>query len=118
MPPRRRPPKSGPPPLTVAEVLTWADAHKDRTGSWPIAVCEPIPEAPLGTNWRQVDNALRIGLRGLAGGSSLAQLLAEHRGYRNIMKLPRLSVALILRWADAWHRRTGEWPLIWSGPIP
>jgi hypothetical protein len=99
-------------------VLTWTDAHRDRTGSWPNAFSGVIPEAPLGTNWRQVDNALRYGLRGPHGRSSLAQLLAEHRGHRNIMALPRLTVALILRWADAWHRRTGEWPLIHSGPIP
>lgn len=115
--PRRRPPTPPPPPLTVAEVLTWADAHRDRTGSWPSAMSGPVPEAPLGTNWRQVDNALRYGLRGLPGKSSLAQLLAEHRGHRNIRRLPRLTIALILRWADAWHRRTGEWPLIDSGPI-
>jgi hypothetical protein len=82
--------------LTVAEVLTWADAHRGRIGSWPTAFSGPIPEAPLGTNWRQVDNARRLGLRSLHGGSSLPQLLAEHRGYRNIGRLPRLTVALIL----------------------
>jgi hypothetical protein len=27
--------------------------------------------------WRNIDNALRYGLRGLPGGSSLAKLLAE-----------------------------------------
>jgi hypothetical protein len=116
--PRRRPPKPLPPPLTVAEILTWCDAHHARAGSWPNAFSGPIPQAPLGTNWRQIDNALRYGLRGLPGGSSVAQLLAEHRGHRNIMRLPRLTVALILRWTDAWHRRTGEWPLIHSGQIP
>jgi hypothetical protein len=104
--------------LTVAEVLTWTDAHRDRAGSWPNAFSGPIPEAPLGTNWRQVDNALRYGHRGLPDGCSLAQLLAEHRGHRNIMALPGLTVARVLRWADAWHRRTGAWPIAASGPIP
>jgi hypothetical protein len=112
--PRRRPPKQPPPPLTVAEVLTWADAHRARTGSWPSAYAKRIPEAPLGTNWRQVDN----GLRGLPGKSSLAQVLADHRGHRNIRALPRLTVAAILRWADAWKLRTGKSPLIYSGAIP
>jgi hypothetical protein len=32
--PRRRPPKPSPPPLTVAEVLTWADAPRAH---WAIA---------------------------------------------------------------------------------
>jgi hypothetical protein len=35
--PRRRPPKPPPPPLAVAEILTWADAHRNRAGSWPTA---------------------------------------------------------------------------------
>jgi hypothetical protein len=112
------PPKPPPPPLCTGDVLAWADAHRARAGCWPNAFSGPIPEASLGTNWRQVDNALRYGLRGLPGKSSLAQLLAEHRGHRNIMALPRLTVAQVLRWADAWRRRTGAWPLIASGPIP
>jgi hypothetical protein len=115
---RRRPPISSAPPLTVPAILAWADAHYARTGELPTAYRGSIPDAPLGTNWRQVDNALRYGLRGLPGGSSVARLLAEHRGHRNIMDLPRLTVDLILTWADAWHRRTGRWPLIESGPIP
>jgi hypothetical protein len=99
-------------------VLTWADAHRDRTGRWPNAYSGPIPEAPLGTSWKLVDNGLRYGSRSLPGKSSLAQLLAVHRGHRNIGAIPRLTVAQILRWADAWYRRTGSWPLISSGPIP
>ena len=47
---------------------------------------------------------MRYGSRGLAGRSSLAQLLADYRGHRNIGALPRLMVRQILRWADAWHR--------------
>jgi hypothetical protein len=75
-------------------------------------------EAPLGCNWRQVDTCRRIGLRSLPSGSSLAQLFAEQRGYRNLSALPRLTVAQILRWADASHCLTREWPLIESGPAP
>ena len=74
-------------------------------------------DLPLGTTWRQVDNALRLGLRGLPGGSSLAQLLAEQRGYRNIKGLAPLSEELILRWADAHVNRTGKWPTENSGAV-
>jgi hypothetical protein len=38
----------------------------------------------LAETWRRVDNGLRYGLRGLPGGSSLARLLDEKRGVRNV----------------------------------
>jgi hypothetical protein len=62
--------------------------------------------------------ALRLGRRGLPGGSPLARLLAQYRGKRNKSALPPLTVAQILGWADAHHARAGEWPGVLSGPIP
>jgi hypothetical protein len=38
--------------------------------------------------------------------SSLPKLLDTHRGVRNQMDTPRLSLTRILRWADAHRRRT------------
>ena len=32
--------------------------------------------------------------------------------------MPRLTITLILTWADAYHRRTGRWPTHDSGSIP
>jgi hypothetical protein len=61
--------------------------------------------------------ALRKGLRGLPGGSSLAQLLAERRAVRNLSTLPDLAVESILAWADAFHQRQGTWPHVNSGAI-
>jgi hypothetical protein len=77
----------------------------------------PALDAPLTTNWRQVDNALRLGLRGLRGGSSLAKLLAAHRGVRNVQGLSGLSENLIETWASAYRDRHGPWPNEHSGPI-
>ncbi len=68
--------------------------------------------------WLGVDNSLRHGLRGLPGGSSLARFLAEKRDVRNIKNLPPLTDALILKWADEFHERTGSWPSAHSGTIP
>jgi hypothetical protein len=103
------------PRLSRQQILAWADAHQKRTGAWPTAQTEPVAGAP-GERWRALDSALRVGLRGLEGGSSLARLLAEERGVRNVQDLPRLTPGQILAWADAHHRRTGQWP---SGvPIP
>jgi len=104
-------------PLTVEEILRWADAHREVTGKWPTKDSGPILHAKF-ENWLTVDNALRQGLRGLPGKCSLAQLLAEHRGARNIHKLPPLSEEQILQWADDHHRRTAEWPTQKSGTIP
>src|SRR5205085_8761743 len=42
-----------------------------------------VTGGPDGLTWRRVNNALRFGLRGLPGGSSLAQMLAEQRCVQN-----------------------------------
>jgi hypothetical protein len=107
----------GLPPLTDAKVLQWADEHHERTGAWPTRASGVIP-ASGGEKWQALDTALRNGARGFPGGSSLAQLLAEHRGVRNRKQVPPLTEEQILQWADAWHGRSGGWPAAKSGPIP
>jgi hypothetical protein len=104
------------PHLTVPQILKWADEHHKRTGKWPAPKSGAIPQAPT-ESWQKVDAALRNRLRGLRKKSSLARLLAAHRGVRNIMALPRLSEKLILQWADAHHKRTGKWPTTLFGAI-
>jgi hypothetical protein len=105
------------PPLTVQKILAWADAHHARTGKWPTRELGKIPGAP-GESWRNVSAAMSQGLRGLAPDSSLARVLAQHRGRRNHLALPHLTVRQVLAWADAHHRRTGQWPRKNTGPIP
>jgi hypothetical protein len=105
------------PPLTEKDVLDWADAHRQRTGNWPTSRSGKVLGV-VDENWSNINHVLRVGLRGLPGGSSLARLLAEKRGVRNPGNLPCLRVEQILSWADAHHQRTGEWPTISSGPIP
>jgi hypothetical protein len=102
------------PPLTVEQVLRWADAHHQRTGKWPARTSGPLEDGP-GETWASVNTALIEGHRGLPGRSSLARLLAEHRGVKNIGALPPLTVAQILAWADACHQRTGSWPTAYRG---
>jgi hypothetical protein len=104
------------PPLTRKVILAWADAHRRRTGDWPTMESGPILEAP-GEIWSAVDTALRNGLRGLRGGSSLARLLAKYRHRKHIHEQPPLSQKKILRWADDHKLRTGEWPNVNSGPV-
>jgi hypothetical protein len=104
------------PPLTVGQILAWADAYYARAGQWPRQRSGPIPEAP-GLAWHNVDEALRHGHRGLPGGDSLARLLARERGARNPRGLPRLTVGQVLCWADEHRRRTGRWPSSKSGLV-
>jgi hypothetical protein len=105
------------PSLSYRKIVALADAHRERTGSWPNVNSGAVEGAP-GERWDLIDNALRLGLRGLPGGSSLARLLARKRGVRNPMGLPALDLGQLALWAEAHFRRTGEWPLYESGPIP
>src|SRR4051794_32023190 len=97
--------KQEPAPLSIDLVLEWADAHFKRKGSWPGTYSGLVREGPLGENWRQIDNALRYGLRGLEGKTSLTKLLSERRGIRNHKNLPCLTDDQILGWADAYFTR-------------
>jgi len=104
------------PRYKLRQILAWADAHYERTGAWPIQRSGKIPESPSDT-WRGVDAALRTGLRGMPGGDSLAALLARKRAARKKRNLPLLTRKLVLAWADAYHQRIGCWPTHKSGPI-
>jgi hypothetical protein len=99
-------------PVSIAEILAWADAHHAATGRWPAERSGPVRDAPFDLTWKAIEEALRTGRRGLPGGQSLSRLLAEHRALR-----PPLSLEKILAWADAHHEATGAWPTVKSGPV-
>jgi hypothetical protein len=105
------------PPLTAQQVAAWARAHRQRTGQWPHVRSGRV-RGSNGENWGSINNLLRFGGRGLAGGSSLSSFLARHCGHRNPKDLPPLSEAQIWKWAQAHRRRTGGWPRVKSGPVP
>jgi ribosomal protein S13 len=102
--------------LTIEQILKWADVHRSKTGAWPRSNSGAVSDAP-GEDWAIVDGSLSKGRRGLPGGSSLAQLLAEKRGIRNKKALPKLNLDQIRQWAAAHHQRTGEWPVRGSGKV-
>jgi hypothetical protein len=64
--------------LTAGQILGWARLHYRRAGRRPTAASGPVADAPA-ENWRALNLALREGLRGLPGGSSLARLLRTGR---------------------------------------
>ena len=105
-------------PLTIEQILRWADAFHERTGRWPVFRSRAVPEAP-GETWGEINHALRAAGRGLPGGGSLAKLLLRERSVPLPRPWrPRLSVKQILAWADAHRRRTGRWPIEKGGSIP
>jgi hypothetical protein len=98
------------PELSIGQILSWADFYHERTGQWPRKDTARFVYNAVGEKWYNIDAALRQGLRGLPGKSSLAQLLAERRGVRNIQSLPPFKESTILAWADAYYRRHKSWP--------
>src|SRR5258708_39572075 len=104
-------------PLTIGEILSWAEAHREATGKWPTHKCGSVIATKF-ESWANVDSALQQGLRGLPGNSSLARLLAQKKGARNIQALPDLAEQQILQWADDFRKATGKWPTNKSGIIP
>src|SRR5262245_24319392 len=64
--------------LTESEILAWADQFIEIHARWPRVGDGEIKQLPSET-WRRIDNALRLGLRGLPSGSSLHKLLAKNR---------------------------------------
>lgn len=100
--------------LYVKQILDWADGHNRRKGAWPNTTSGQIRSAP-GETWFRVQLALKQGKRGLPGGSSIAKLLAEHRGVRDKTSLKPMTTRKILRWADKYYERTGRWPKRHSG---
>ncbi len=116
---RRRPRATRRPLLPVEQILAWADDHHAHTGSWPRSTGLHV-RADLNEKWRNIDQMLRQGGRGLEGGSSLPQLLAHYRGVRNHQDLPELSEGEILEGADAHRKRAGHFPRAKAnlGPLP
>jgi hypothetical protein len=109
--------RNAPPPLSVRQILKWADAHYKRHGKWPNHKNGAVEDAP-GESWGAIDQSLTHGARGLSPGQTLALFLMEHRNKVVSAYKPKLTKALILEWAEAHHRRTGKWPSPTGGPIP
>jgi hypothetical protein len=104
------------PKLNERQIFIWAKTHYKRTGHWPTLDFGRIEDAP-GETWAAIDIALSRGIRGLPGGSSLAQLLDARGVKRNPLNRPHLTVRQILAAADAFFRAHGHWPYLDSGAI-
>jgi hypothetical protein len=96
--------------LAIKEILAWADAHHRATGVWPRRTSGSVLGAPDGETWEAVDQASVAGDRGLPGGWSLADLLAEHRGVCKFWERSRQPIDEVFAWAVKHHPTTDYWP--------
>jgi hypothetical protein len=104
------------PDLTIPQILAWADAYRERTGTWPNRDSGPIPEAP-GENWNKVAKTFQYGTRGIPRGSSIRRELVKHRGVQTRLDPPPFTIPQIVSWARAHEASTGRWPVRRSGPV-
>jgi len=98
-------------PLNERIVLTWADAYFAQHNTWPNRKSGVVD----GTNerWDNVDQLLRLGLRGLKKSGSLTALLAKRRGVERHHSVRKpLTEAQVLRWADEFFRRHRFYPSV------
>lgn len=103
------------PPLSVGEILAWADDYLRRTGRFPTANSGPIARSK-GETWRTVDKALRKGARKLPK-TSLPRLLAGRRASGRIVYGRPLQRRTIVRWMKAHYLIHGKWPTTRSGDV-
>jgi hypothetical protein len=69
--------------LSIAQILRWADTYFKVHGRWPTAKSRGLRMGPT-VSWRIIEEALRLGMRGLPGGKSLEGVLEENgRGIAN-----------------------------------
>jgi hypothetical protein len=104
------------PNLTREDIRQWITEHFERTGEYP-GKDSGIISGTNGETWLRVDAALKMGLRGLSGGSSLPQFLEVEFGVRNRLNLPDLSTEMIRAWITAHHAANGGYPKSSSGKI-
>jgi len=104
------------PRLTVEGIRSEIYAYHERNGKWPTGDSGRVkPDGP--DTWCGYDLALSRGNRGLLGGSSLADLVAECSGHPKKGHLPNLTEDQILAWLDLHVEAHGKWPVVESGPI-
>ncbi len=63
------------PPLSVEQIVAWAEAYRTLFGEWPTRGSGEVGNR--GEKWWAIDTALRYGFRGLPGGSSLSRLFKQ-----------------------------------------
>lgn len=104
------------PGLTPEYILGRAQERIKANGRWPGQRSGAVEGGYPGDTWRGYDQALKVGLRGLPGGSSLAQLM-ETIGYINHLSKPDLTPEFILERSREYREANNKWPSLYSGHV-
>jgi len=102
-------------PLTIEQILSWADRYKASHEEWPTAMSGKIQGT--GESWAGIQSALMQGRRNLPKGMSITRLLVKYRDHRSMTEPPTLTTSRILEWADNHWKKTGQWPKVASGKV-
>ena len=96
-------------PLTVEQIVAWAEEHRANTGSWPTSYSGDLPHAPWET-WSNIAAALHRGHRSLPKSSSLAELFREHSDAYQKELLPPINLPHINSLVLSFYQREGRLP--------
>ena len=75
--------------LNERQIFEWADAHHKQHGSWPSYSSGPV-DGVQGETWRNIDQSLRRGIRGLKKKTSLTKLLSDSQRKQRAKVVGRL----------------------------
>lgn len=106
--------------LEEAQIIDWVKQHIDAYGKKPGKHTGPVKFAAdehKGITWAAIDIALKKGLRGLPGKSSLVKLINENLGIRSYHNPPTLPTQLILDWITLFINKHKRKPNKLDGPI-
>ena len=100
------------PCFTVHLLSIWCAVYFRKHGKYPTKTSGLIEtiDTYAGTTWNDINNALRYGLRGIAGGSSLSNFIQQEFDKRNKKRLPELTEKMIIAWMEEYARIKGYPP--------
>ena len=94
--------------LTEDLIWGWMKLYFITNGKYPSVKTNESPET--GEEWRNIDSSLRIGNRGLRGGSSIAMLKSQRTGVKSVRRTSMLKESIVFRWMKRYCKEKGHWP--------
>jgi len=101
----------------VDMIRGWVSAYHAAQGEYPTYSSGEVA-GTNGETWGAIHSALKVGYRGLPGGSSLACFLEEQFGERNVKRLPDFTREQIKAWILEFFAKENRYPTAESGEIP
>jgi hypothetical protein len=103
--------------LTEELICDLSVSFFNENGEWPSIRSGAVRGGSNGDTWKGYDRCLSHGLRGMAGGSTLADLLERKFGVNNSGNKPSLSFEFIKERSMAYLYKNGRFPTSRSGVV-